>query len=47
MRHEAKVLDLVRAHVDGPVPYLQVLGDDGRRYPCRAGAGSDPPFEDT
>lgn len=37
MRHEAKVLDLVRAHVDVPVPQLELLGDDGCRYPFLAG----------
>ena len=39
MRHEAQVLDLVRAHVDVSVPYLEMLGDGNCRCPCRAGAG--------
>jgi aminoglycoside 2''-phosphotransferase len=37
MQHEAKVLDLVRAHVDVPVPHLELLGDDGCRYPFLSG----------
>jgi len=37
MQHEAKVLDLVRAHVDVPVPHLELLGDDCCRYPYLAG----------
>jgi aminoglycoside 2''-phosphotransferase len=37
MRHEAKVLDLVRAHVDVPVPHLELLGDDCCRYPFLVG----------
>ena len=37
MQHEARVLDLVRAHVDAPVPCLELLGDDGCRYPYLAG----------
>jgi aminoglycoside 2''-phosphotransferase len=37
MQHEAKVLDLVRAHVDVPVPHLDLLGDDCCRYPYLAG----------
>lgn len=37
MLHEAKVLDLVRAHVDVLVPRLELLGDDVCRYPFLAG----------
>jgi aminoglycoside 2''-phosphotransferase len=37
MQHEAKVLDLVRSHVDVPVPHLAMLGDDACRYPYLAG----------
>ncbi len=37
MQHEAKVLDLVRAHVDIPVPHLELLGDDCCRYAFLAG----------
>ena len=37
MQHEARVLDLVRAHVDAPVPRLELLGDDCCRYPFLAG----------
>ena len=37
MHHEARVLDLVRAHVDAPVPRLELLGDDCCRYPFLAG----------
>ena len=33
MRHEATVLDLVRTHIDVPVPHLELLGDDACRYP--------------
>ncbi len=37
MQHEAKVLNLVRAHVDTPVPNLELLSDDCCRYPYLAG----------
>lgn len=37
MRHEARVLDLVRTHIDIPVPHLELLGDDCCRYPYLAG----------
>ena len=37
MQHEAKVLDLVRAHVDITVPRLELLGDDCCRYAFLAG----------
>jgi aminoglycoside 2''-phosphotransferase len=37
MQHEAKVLDLVRTHVDVSVPHLELLGDDGCRYPFLPG----------
>lgn len=37
MQHEAKVLDLVRAHVDVPVPHLELLDNDCCRYPYLAG----------
>ena len=33
MQHEAKVLDLVRAHADVHVPHLEMLGDDACRSP--------------
>lgn len=37
MQHEAKVLALVRARADVPVPHLEMLGDDACRYPYLAG----------
>lgn len=37
LQHEAKVLDLVRAHVDVAVPRMEPLGDDACRYPFLAG----------
>lgn len=37
LQHEAKVLDLVRPHVDVAVPRMELLGDDACRYPFLAG----------
>jgi len=37
MQHEAKVLDLVRAHLDASVPQLELLGNDSCRYPYLTG----------